>query len=205
MATYTLEPKNHAKLVKWAQANGLDVSYRQPAAEVIATIKAAYPDLNDIEIEGDGETAPEVISGLDGKLTTGYRHDPKVVVNIATDPENGGAHPVPICVNGDHILIKRNTDVPIYYRHYLALKNAVQTDYRQEPGPNGTTVLIASDRHAFRFTTVELPPKEEIEAWHARTRDIGKDKAIDPTLAPTVDNLAAALLKQLQAGAAAET
>ena len=203
MATYTFEAKNHAKLVKWAQANGLDVSYRQPAAEVIATIKAAYPDLTEIEIDGDGETVPEIISGPEGKLTASYRDDPKVVVNIGTDDENGGAHPVPVCVNGDHILIARNMDVPIYYRHYLALKNAVQTDYRQEPGPNGSTMLVSSNRNAFRFNTVEMPSKEEVAAFHERTKNIGKDKAVDPTLAPTVDNLASAILKQLQAGAAA--
>lgn len=201
MATYPIETKHHNKLVKWAQMNGLDVTYSTKGADVIAAINAAFPDLTEIEIEGDGETTPEVISGPDGKLTANYRHDPKVVVNIATDPENGGAHPVPICVNGDHILVKRNTDVPIYYRHYLALKNAVQTDYRQEPGPNGTTILVASDRHAFRFTTLEMPSKEEIAAFHERTRDVGKDKAEDKALAPTMDNFAAALLKQMQSAA----
>lgn len=203
MTAYTLESKNHAKNVKWAQANGLDVSYRQTAAEVIATIQAAYPDLTEYEIEGDGEAMPEVVSGPNGKLSANYRDDPKITVNIPTDVENGGASPVPVCVNGDSILIKRNTDVRIYWRHYLALKNAIQTDYRQEPGDNGTTRLIGEDRHAFRFSASDGPSEAEIAAWHERTKDIGKDKAEDKSLAPTVDNLASALLKQLQAGAAA--
>lgn len=206
MAKYTLEKKNYNELYRWAKMSGLEVAYRMPAEELIATIEAAFPGKTEIELEGeDSPEVASVTSGETGQLTASYRDDPKVTVNIATDEENGGKHPVPVCVNGDHILIKRNMPVAIPYRFYLALENAIQSDYAEEEGPNKTTVLVETSRPAFRFTAKGIPSDDVIAAWHERTRNLGRDKVEDDSIegGAAIEALAGSLLKKLQEGAAA--
>ena len=180
-----IDTKNYSELIKWAKAQNLDVQHgRTSGDELIAKIHAVFPDLTEVEIEGEPETVM-VVSGETGALTANYRHDPKVIVNIASDSENGGSHPVPVCVNGDHILIKRNADVAIPYRFYVALNNAVQTDLRQETNEQtGKIYTVFEERQAIRFSSKGVPSDDEIAAWHKRTRDEGRNKAEIEALKP---------------------
>lgn len=218
MATERLEfeAPNHAKLYRWAQAQGLDVAYHTPFPELLAQIRAAYPPLQDatfVEIEAEDEApVPSVVAVSANGLrhpelpAWHYKNDPLVRISVSTNDDVGGnKQPLPICVNGDHILIQRNTEVDIPYRHYLALCDAKQTDFREEKGPNGETVLIGEDRYAITFNTVGgLPTTGEIAAWRERTKDIGREKKEDPSLKSdqALDLLAGKLLGKLQAAAA---
>lgn len=125
---YPVDLRHYAKLVKFAQQQGLDARHGIKGDDLIALIDAAFPGITEFELVGadDADDSParavEVEGGGNRELTSGYRDDPKVIVNIPTDKENGGAHALPVCVNGDHILIKRNIDVAIPYRFYEALR-----------------------------------------------------------------------------------
>lgn len=167
---------SYRDLVRFAQENGLDARMRVHDKEtVISMIRAAMPNVDEIEVEEEAEPAAK--SNV-SKITNAahYNNDPKVVVNIASDPANGGSRHFPIAVNGDQILVARDTDVPIPYRHYLALENAVETVFRQEQDPlTGTPKTIASQRKAVSYTVRKMPASDEIEAFHRNTADIGRE------------------------------
>lgn len=176
MSKYALEPKNYAKLVKFAQLNGLDAKHGVTKSDdLIAMIKDVFPDLTEIELD-DGDAEVALVKGAN-RTTAGdpthYSHDPKVVVNIASDPANGGSYPWPLTCNGDLILVKRDTDVAIPYRHYQVLATAVENVLRQEMD-RGTQqfVTIESPQNAVRFSVRTMPSRDEIDAYNERCRNI---------------------------------
>jgi hypothetical protein len=188
---YALESRNYNAALRYAKLHGLEVR-GHPSWEMLSSqLQAAYPDMTEFELDDDGHDATNIAANLDvgsgSGLGTHYHDDPKVLINISSDDENGGKRPVPVCVNGDFIWIARNLNVPIPYRFYVALRNALQTDFHQEDGPNHTTLLVGEERYAYRFNVLESPPAAEIAAWQARTKDLGRDKAEIDALKPKVD------------------
>lgn len=179
MHTISLEDAEYSDLIRFAQLRGLDdVKYGQVnKTDLVARLKAAFPDLTSIEVEGAAETpAATPVSSDPRRGPSHYRNDPKVLVNIASDPLNGGTHAFPITVGPDLILVKRDTDAEIPYRHYLALANAIETVMSQESNPvTGRLMDLESDQNAVRFTVKRLPSAEEIAAFHERTKDNGRE------------------------------
>lgn len=172
-----IESANYKQLIDFGQSNGLEMKYGSVNQEqAISLIRAAFPDLTEIDIP-DSEVVVDIAPARTGVGDTHYSHDPKVTVNIASDDANGGSHHFPITCNGDLILVKRDTNVAIPYRHYLVLRNAVETVMRQEINPlNNLPMTIQSDQMAVRFNVLDMPSKAEIDAWHDRTRSINSDK-----------------------------
>jgi hypothetical protein len=181
MQTKPIHEAGYNDLMRFAVDNGLDVTHgKTKLAEVREKVELAYGADFQVPIGSSAGSEPEVAvvrPAAEGKsLSANYHDDPKVVVNIASDPLNGGSHHWPICVNGDQILVKRDTDVAIPYRHYLALKNARETTMRQEfDGNNQKYTTIESEQYAVRFSVVDMPGKAEIEAFHERTKDLGRE------------------------------
>lgn len=166
-------------LMKFAAENGLDVKVgRTKLDEVRDLVVNAYGP--DYPIPGATRPEPEqvvVTPAVEGDtLSADYRHDPKVTVNIASDPLNGGKHAFPICVNGDQILVKRDTDVAIPYRHFVALKNARETTMRQEfDAAHQKYTTIETEQYAVRFSVIDMPSQAEITAFEERTKDLGHE------------------------------
>lgn len=165
-------------LMRFASESGLDVTYgKTKLDEVRSKVVAAFGDAIDIPVGKASE--PEQVAAMtdtDALKTSAYRDDPKVTVNIASDPQNGGNHPYPICVNGDQILVKRDIDVAIPYRHFIALRNARETVMRQEfDSANQRYTTIESEQYACRFSVVDMPTQSEIEQFHERTKDLGRE------------------------------
>lgn len=174
----TLEQAKYNDLIKFAIEQGLDAkSGSTKLEEVRSLIRSAFGDDVDIPVAGKREDSAEPVQAVETQaLTSGYRDDPKVIVNIASDDQNGGKRHYPICVNGDQILVKRDTDVAIPYRHYLALRNAKQTEMRQEyDSSRQKFITVESEQYAVRFSVTEMPPQSEIEAFHERTKDLGRE------------------------------
>ncbi len=178
MKSIPIAEANREQLYAFAKRQSLDVTFVGTTREqFVSLICTAFPGLAEISVEGE-ETivAAPVLSNATDIKSTHYRNDPKVIVNIASDDANGGNQPFPICNNGDHILVKRDTDVAIPYRHYLVLLDAVETVYRQENDPaTGRPRTVESTQNAVRFNAKGIPSDEEIAAFHERTKDLGRE------------------------------
>lgn len=184
---YPLISKHYNEALRFAKLHDLEVRHSMKADELFELIRTAFPGIEEFDLPGDEPEPAADMSLVSGGAadSTHYRNDPYVIVNIQNNNENGGTHPVPICVNGDHILVKRNTDVAIPFRFFKALELAVQTDYRQEPNAaTGKPDTIVEQRNAFQYSVKRFPSDAEIAAWQERTKDIGRDKAEDASLKP---------------------
>lgn len=183
MQTKPIHEAGYNDLMRFASDNGLDVTHgKTKLPEVRDKIALAYGADFQVPVGGSGASEPEVAvvrPAVEGtQLSANYQHDPKVTVNIASDPLNGGSHHWPICVNGDQILVKRDTDVAIPYRHFLALKNAREIVMSQEyDGANRRYITSEAEQYAVRFSVIDMPSKDEIAAFHERTKDVGREPA----------------------------
>lgn len=168
----TLETATYPELMRFAKENDLDVTYSVTKAdEVRSKIRAAFG-----EVEIPSSDAPAVENKPSPIIDAGYRSDPKVIVNISSDDANGGKRHYPICVNGDQILVKRDTDVAIPYRHYIALRNAKETVMSQDfDSAKMKYITVERDQYAVRFNVISMPSQDEIDAFHERTKNIGRE------------------------------
>lgn len=174
--TYKIDDAPYDKLLEFAQTLNLDPAPRRgitSSADLRALVKAAtgselvaLPD----EAPADMTVAAQLSTNPD---LAHYKNDPKVKVNIASDEMNGGSHPFPIGCNGMPIWVRRDEDVEIPYRFYLALNNAVEKDFETYTDPvTGMLKERVFERQAIRFTVRSMPSDEEIAAFHERTKDI---------------------------------
>lgn len=178
----TIEQANYNELMRFALEHGLDVQYRQTKVdEVRSLIRTAFgdnveiPEITAAKPGDEGGERKRAVPAEKVAVDPSYRNDPKVIVNIASDDANGGSRHYPICVNGDQIHVKRDIDVAIPYRHYLALKNARETVMRQEYDPaRQKFITVETEQYAVRFSVSAMPSPEEIQAFHERTKDVGR-------------------------------
>lgn len=179
MITKKLSEATNPELMAFLKRENIDVppGY-QKNSDLVTIIRTSFPGRETIEIEQ--AIASDVVDVTAGKVSgnlTHYSNDPKVTVNIASDPMTGGSHHFPITHNGDMILVARDMDVQIPYRHFLVLKDMKERVYWQEQNPaGGKPILREADQLALRFSVLAMPSKEEIDAWHERTDSIGRDK-----------------------------
>ena len=174
MTKVSIENATYPQLMKFAEQAGLDVKYAHTKKEeVLALIEIAMPGTTDIVVEAE---APVPIAKASSGKGTHYNDDPKVMINIASDTMNGGSRHYPIAVNGELILVHRDKDVEIPYRHFLALQNAIETVFRQETNPlTGLPFTVSSDQSAVRYSVKRGPSQDEIDDFHKRTRDVGRE------------------------------
>lgn len=115
--------------------------------------------------------APAPIGDLDeaavlDRLDTDSRSDPKITIQIHNQAGKGGERPVFVNVNGVSILLPRNRPITIPYRNYLALQDAMGTDWEQvyDAGER-EEVMVQRDMHSYPFTVIQSPSKAEVDAW----------------------------------------
>lgn len=135
-----------------------------------AKILQAKPDIEFIENEVEEEpavpegAAPQKVDGAKRGYGPGTsQFDPKVKIRINQSEGPGGNRGVPVGVNGQIMILPRGEVIEVPYRYYLALDQAVQATYHQDPK---THEPIASVGHSYPFQVIQMPPQEDIEAWH---------------------------------------
>jgi len=152
-------------------------------ATLRAKIQQAAPGTQDI-------TAPAVTSvpatekaasketgkaGQDRKLTTHYRDDPKVTIEVHESADPARAKEVQVAVQGDVIIMRRGKRVDIPYRHYLALCDAKEQVARDTDEINPLTGLPFKEwveQHSYPFNTIAMPSADEVSAWEKRMSNV---------------------------------
>lgn len=159
---------------------GLDVGQGTNNSRLIELIRKTNSGAQGIDVEATSE--PIVRSAeITGPGRKAYSTDPTIEVNVNNQEGRGGDRPVPVSVNGDQILIRRNEWVKIPYRFYLAMMNAVQTTY--EPITNDVGKMVdqkAIDQLAFPFNSRNGPSQAELDQWakakQAESARVAKEK-----------------------------
>lgn len=136
-------------------------------SETIFTLDEAGPTAQDEAAEAGVSPTPARGGGMQGSLG---HEDPKVKCIINAENRNGETYDrdVEIGVNGRAWQLKRGVPLTIPYRVYLAALSAVQTNYSHTVVGN-ETVETASNAPRVPIQVLELPTKEEIDAWHEAT------------------------------------
>lgn len=159
---------------------GIDVKAGANSSTLRAKIEQAAPGT--IEITAPAASAPtqaasptpaiRKVSGIpDGVAGLHYKYDPKVMVRIAKTNEATRSREVQLSVNGDVVILKRGETVPIPYRHFIALQNAIETVGQETDEINPVTnlpIVEFIEQPSYPFQVLDEPSDEEIAAWHAR-------------------------------------
>lgn len=180
--TIALEEASNAQLLAFGQVLGLDVRAGMNNATLIARIHQADPLRDKITVPapkestvsepGDQHTAVakegSIPAGIAG---THWRFDPKVRLSILPSNDGIRAKDVQIACQGEVMLIRRERPVEIPYRHYLVLKNAIETVSRDTDEINPMTGLPVKEwveQNSYPFQVEAMPSAEEIAAWEKR-------------------------------------
>lgn len=159
---------SNAQLLYYAQdVLQLDVKQGTHNARLIEIIRQALPDADGIDLGGDDIVEPGATS-IAASAGKAYSSDPKIEVFMNASTEKGGDRPVPVSVNGDQILIKRNAWVEIPYRFYLALQDAMQTTF--EPVVDNIGKMVdrrAVDSLTFPHNSRNGPSQAVVDKWFA--------------------------------------
>lgn len=91
--------------------------------------------------------------------------DPVIKILIPEEDKRGGDRPVPVTVNGTTILLPRARPIDVAYRYYLALENAKQTLFDQNPETGEITNRTV---YSTNFQVIQHPSQGEVDAWHAK-------------------------------------
>lgn len=157
----------------------LDVENLSTRQEVIAAIGLSWP--NDwITVEATLLEEQLVREDQAGRVVTEPQQrlrgssgadDPKVIITIGQTEQPGGRDPVPVGVNGHTLVIQRGLSAEMPYRYFLALQNAMHTNYDAVPvdGQPGKYTLIESEVSNYPITLIQqMPSPAEIREWHER-------------------------------------
>ncbi len=108
-------------------------------------------------------------SGGKPMVGTSGEHDPKVLITIAEVEGPGGKRPVFTSVNGVAMLIPRGRAVPIPYRYFRCLLDAVKTVHHQD---EDTGEIISSQVPSYPMSVNRMPPQAEIDAYLALEQQV---------------------------------
>lgn len=160
------------ELLTAGQNLGLDVKHGRNSKDELRDMLRAATLSDEIEVEDVSPFASSITPIQAGGDPGHSRHDPKVTISITPNKEAYGKH-VPVCVNGDNLVLEVGKEVSIPYRHYLALKNAVEIVLTQEQDSRtGELIEVETPAYTIQFNVLSLPSQAEIDAFHERTRDI---------------------------------
>lgn len=117
--------------------------------------------------------APAGVDGVpDGPESRHYRYDPKVEVEVQPTNDKTRPRDCYINCNGDVLQLQRGKVVAIPYRHFLVLRDAREMVARDSDEINPLTHMPIKEyveQPSYPFTVHNMPSREEIAAWHART------------------------------------
>lgn len=165
---------------------GLEVNKGTNSANIIAKIEEAMPGTTEIDVEAESESSADhappaplasAVMATDESIPEGragahFRYDPKVIVEVSHTSDKTRAKDVQVSVNGDVIIIKRGQKVSIPYRHYLALRDAIEKVGIETDEINPVTHMPKIefvDRPSYEFSVIAMPSEEEVAAFHERT------------------------------------
>jgi len=166
---------NHAELVCGINLGPNKANVK--AETLIAKIQQAGHDHVQVaEAEADPETVAQDMAQSDqaamqrtqSRRAVGgasSKGDPVITILIPEEDKRGGDRPVPVTVNGTTILLPRARQIDIAYRYYLALENAKQTLYDQNPE---TGEITSRTVYATNFQVIQRPPQADVDAYNAR-------------------------------------
>lgn len=101
-----------------------------------------------------------------------HSHDPKITISIARTDDKRRTKDVTVQVNGVTFQIMREKEVPVPYRVYLALKDAMEDAAVDGDEINPVTlepIKVWAKVPSYPFSVIEKPPQAEIDAWMERT------------------------------------
>lgn len=187
MATATLNVKlseaSRDEMLVFAQQNlGIDLPRNISADQCRAKIKAAWDkDTFPVTVTvGDAAEAPEAPAPFaapappaadndaERLVSAGGGRDPVVMLILYESERPGGKRDVFVGVNGIGMTIPRGRKVPVPYRYYHIIANAVEDVVTED---EETHELITNQVPRYPHQVVEMPPQAEIDAWLARTQD----------------------------------
>lgn len=168
---------------------GLEIPRTANLSIAIARVKAARPDLTEIEVADakptvyadasqaaamDAQLPPAVdLAPLVGGAMPHPSTDPKVELTVNKTTEHFRPKDVTIGVNGETWRMKRGERVRVPYRVFEALDKAIEKQAVDTGEVNdfGIAKREWQDVHSYPFQVHSMPSDAEIAAWRARTDD----------------------------------
>jgi len=183
---------------------GLEVHKTENAASLRSKIDVARPGLTEIEVEDEAPTsaptpaaapalatAPGTAPGAakpkpvaktaDGRVIPSGQaglhpsFDPKVELLVFATSDPTKPKDVQVAVGGETILIQRDKQVRIPYRHYLVLDQSMESVARETGETNPQTGMPMKEwieQKSYPHQIYGMPSKAEIEEWEKRTANI---------------------------------
>lgn len=101
-----------------------------------------------------------------------HSHDPRVLISISRTDDKRRTKDVTVQVNGVTFIIQREQEVPVPYRVYLALRDALENaavDGDEVNPVTGDPIKVWAKVPSYPFSVIEKPPQAEVDAWLERT------------------------------------
>lgn len=119
-------------------------------------------------VEGAREVAQVVPGAMQGSLG---HDDPKVKIRIANEERNGKIYDrdVEVGVNGRCWQLRRNADIDIPYRVFMAMQMAVTDSVTIDDTPGAGFPEIHTAVQRFNYQIIDMPSRAEIAEWRERT------------------------------------
>jgi hypothetical protein len=132
----------------------------------------------DFEDQGGAPVRPEgyvdrnvetVAPGLSIRTEAGPRIDPRVLIQINNDENNGEVNKedVPVGVNGVVWQLKRGMPLDVPYRVLLVLMDAKRQIITHSTAQDNEGEVVTSIAYAYPFVVIKPADPEEVRAWHA--------------------------------------
>ncbi len=182
--TISIDEADNAQLLAYGQLLGLDVRKGMNNSTLAARIQQAQPNSDKITIPASVSTQANTIGDKAGEQKpvesasipagiagTHWRFDPKVRLSILSSNDGIRAKDVQIACQGEVMIVRREREVKLPYRHYLVLKDAVEQVWRDTDDINPQTGLPFKEmveQNSYPFQVLAMPSPEEIAAWERR-------------------------------------
>jgi hypothetical protein len=153
----------------------LDVPERTTRADLMALIGPAWPaphifvEAADVDEREDVQTDEARAVARVRLNVGGASEDPKWLIRIANTELPGGRDPVPVGVNGRHVVIQRGVEVEVPHRYIEAIQNAVRISVTQD---QRTQEMHTTSFSNYPLEIIERPSKADIAAWFERTKNL---------------------------------
>jgi hypothetical protein len=114
--------------------------------------------------------------GPAGVRTPGFGA-PKVRLRIESRGDGVGDERVPVSVNGFRFDIPVGQPVDVPYPYFEALRHAVSMEWIERRDHTGKLYLEPREVQSYPFSVLEMPPREEIEAWRRSLNEHNRSTA----------------------------
>lgn len=160
----TINDASASELSLYAQTNyGLDVRHTLGKEKILAALRTAGFDGDEIETEEATETGAQVVRPVVQSLTPAKQSKgPRRWVELEIHEQEipGGTEPQPVGVNGSLMYVPRGQRVEIPYEYYEVLKNARGVQYKAAPD-EFTPIGEAREVPRLPMTVYRVDPEPE--------------------------------------------